>query len=231
MVADRAQTEECTELLDRLLSLKPHDHIVIERQREDIPPTARILRAWLGGGDVEWLKMPVDRFPRTARLNSANGPLSLRDCEPPSFRCDGGPAAMRDLYRFGDVLLVSKKALTCLAKLDPEGFESGAANVEGLADDSYFVVLPRRALDVIDLPRTTVSLRNYLLVTDPEVGEIFSRTARFPKGYTVRADIPASIHLILNTYNADILMSVELIECLSRCGASGVEAIRTERLW
>ncbi|HNW42190.1 MAG TPA: ATP-binding protein [Opitutaceae bacterium] len=73
--------------------------------------------------------------------------------------------------------------------------------------------------------QTKVKLLNYLLPGT----DIFSKVASFPDGYTVRADLPRSIHIVLNTFNADILISTELIQRWAVVGAIRTEADRTER--
>lgn len=224
-----ARPQEMTELLRRFLSLKPHDDITIERERDDVPARSRILHAELSGLNMEWLRMPLDNFPWVQRPNNANPgrPLSRHGVQ--SFRFSGDTEEpMSDLYRYGDVILVSRKALACIDRFEPDGFEHVPAEVEGLPSGSYFLIMPNRALDVIDLPRTTVRLANRSLGLDLEGADIFSRTASFPNGYTVRDDIPAQVHLALNTYNAHILMSVELLDCLEACGARGFKGTRTE---
>jgi len=216
-----------TDLIRRFRQLRPNEEITLQRTVQDVPATARFRRFVGSVIGMHWVGMPVERMPRAFRPNRDAAGLSLASIDQPVFRFDGSEGASpASLYRFGDLVLASRTATDILTELDPQGFEQRPATVEGVGEGGgYSLLLLTRALDPIDLPRTTVKLLNYLLPGT----DIFSKVASFPDGYTVRADLPRSIHIVLNTFNADILISTELIQRWAVVGAIRTEADRTER--
>lgn len=228
--ADRIFWQEHeTPLLRRFFALQHNERVTIEREDDSVPERARFYRLEAKGGTaMGWRnRPPPERHPYRTKPASKNPNRSLYGIDPPSFEYDESYPP-RHFHRSGQKLIVTDAFLECMRSLDPDGFEHRPADVryarkfENLP--SFHLILPLRVLDPVDLPRTRVELSYNPLPRS----DIFMRHANINEGYTVSKDVPADVHLFLSAFNADILASIELIDCLRKNKVRGLYAYRTE---
>lgn len=177
-----------------------------------------LLMHWLDRPDrVDPLSMPRPTIDSPYRQAG----ISLESLPPPRFEFEGRAKDLGHMYRWGPAVLVSELIFSAMRSLDPYGFEYRVANVAGLPPGQrYYLTMLLRAYDFLDIDRSDLICQSYRVY-----GEVFQKWVYFDKGgYTVRADVPASTHLLYNPFSADQLWSSELLDRAIATGVTGIYA-------
>jgi hypothetical protein len=130
---------------------------------------------------------------------------------------------MADLYRVGiDLFLVSERLLRLIVDRDASAVETRKTTFQGKhasAIGPYWLAMPMRVLDAVDITKSSVWLRRPETVVGS--GKFVTHVA-YQKGYVFRRDISSDVFCFVDEFTGGWFWHRDLIEAAADIGARGL---------
>lgn len=137
---------------------------------------------------------------------------------------DGNADQLADFYPIAQgPFFVSGKLLDLMLRYDADAIDFRKEEVstkDGVVD--FFIVVPKRVIDGVDLDRTTVQ------VYDDNLAGTFVRRVKFPNGMVFSSAIPSEVHAFWDWHSKNWLWSREFFGACDQAGVRGVSGVKTD---
>jgi hypothetical protein len=219
-----------SDLQRQLLRLGPGERVDFDiGMNGELPPNRFWRVSARGEIDISlmtYLNSPVVEAPRPHQPHWPTlKSISIHDVPPSIFRYSGTIQQLGHMYNYSWCALVSQEILDCMLQYDPGAFEYRAASVDGLpVERAYYLTLITRALDPTDPSRMRGWIQNKPIYSGAST---YARTA-FLAEYSIRSDIPQTVHMFASVFGDYPFWSSEMLTCIRSKGVTGLEAHRTE---
>lgn len=137
---------------------------------------------------------------------------------------DGRVDQLADFYPIAQgPFFVSGKLLDLILKYDADAIDyrkEEVASTDGFTE--FFIVVPRRVIDGVDLDKTTVQ------VYDDNLAGTFVRRVKFPDGMVFSSAVPSEVHAFWDWHSRNWLWSRELFGICAQAGVRGIGGVKAD---